>query len=247
MSFKNNFLLIFLALIIITGSWLFLSGHFISCGFDGGKSDWVNNCRMFEAWHENKLSNEVYSNWVYPFYPFKEMIVVYAGFLLPLLLFFYAWESKANVFLVLFIYFISLSPLAYISKGYMKQILFDMLLIFFMSLYYVVREKGLFWRLGVITGLIVSGYKLARGYLRIFNPFGFEAGYLWHNIPFTAVAGVYFSFIGFIQMLMEKEYLLLVLGMVLAWVGMGGSRAYSTLFFMQLPFIARFILGRFYV
>jgi len=241
----REFALVVLALVVITSVWLVLSGHFIGCGFDGGKSDWSVNCRMIEAWHKGNLNNGLYANWVYSFYPSKKMIVVYAGFLLPLLLFFYAWQSKANVFLVLFLYFVSLSPLAYVIKAYMKQILFDMLLIAFMILYYLVKEKGLFYRFSVLAGLVAGGWKWSHGYAKLLHPFGFKVGDLWHNIPFTAVAGVYFSFIGFVQMVMEREFLLFFfIGLPLAFVGMGDSRAYSSLFFMQLPFIARFIEER---
>ena len=243
MKFFEEVLLVVIALGLVTSSWFLMSSHFVNCGMDEGKSDWVNNCRMYSLYQKGELVkvNPLYNNFVHPFYPSKTFIIFYAAFLLPLLLFFYAKVSKANPYLVLFLFFVSLSPLAYVVKSYMKQLLFDMLLVSFLIFYYKIKDKGWFVKLSSFAGFLIIGSPLSHGYRNVVRPLGFNAGELWHNIPFTAVAGVYFCFFGFSQMVLEHEYLLFLFLIPLAVVGVGDSRAYSTLFFAQLPFIARFL------
>ena len=240
----KEFLLIVIALGLITSSWFLMSSHFVNCHMDRGKSDWNTNCINYGLYQKGKLSG-VYNDFVYPLYPFKEFIIFYSAFLLPLLLFYYGKVSRANPYLVLFLYFVSLAPLAYVIKSYMKQLLFDNLMVLFLIFYYRVRGNGWFVRLSSIAGFLILGSPLSHGYRNLKHPIGFYPAELWHNIPFTAIAGVYFAFIGFTEMVMEKEFLLFALAVPLAVIGAGDSRAYSTLFFFQLPFIARFLEKRF--
>jgi len=217
-------------------SWAGTPGEFKDYPYD-----WSSHVKMFSSFMQGErgYNSEGYPLFLYYFYSpdLFLMTLFHALIVIPLLVFAYSKSvglSDEQAFFTLFIFFASAWSLSAVVIGFLKQIIVsEFLLLLLISYHYVKDEKKrfAFIFLGAVAGLVFEPLP------RLLNSLRFQASWLFKNIPFNALPGVFLLVPGMLGVIREKKWLVGAVSVVFSVLGSAESRFFSLVFLTLLPFI----------
>ena len=236
----------FLPLVLLFGfqQLVFLSNAYDN-GVLSGQFDWVNHHQMYSDFKQGLAVD--YPSWIYFFYPFNlKFVFIHVFVLIPLLLWLVSRKIGVNVWLVLFFYLLFQLAFTTINFGFLKQVVFNELLLVFLFFFLVLKNDFLLL-VGLLFGVIVNGFNRSVSYFNLlfiesFNNFGNYFQTL-HQLPgFWGFVVLPFVFwFGWKKKLFSNG--LIGFGVVFYFLGFFEWRVFLSLLLLFLPYAGFLVQG----